>query len=110
MAEPVSALPEANPQTTGKTEPVPWPYVAEPEPRATASPSVVPGEGFSQRVRHELERSYQKTADVISNAMDRSRRQLRYVSQERPLQLVIGIAVAAFLTGAALRIWRSNRD
>jgi hypothetical protein len=26
------------------------------------------------------------------------------------MQIVAGVAIAAFLTGAALRIWRSNHD
>ena len=36
------------------------------------------------------------------------RNRFRYLRNERPLHLVAGIAAAAFLAGAALRIWKSS--
>jgi ElaB/YqjD/DUF883 family membrane-anchored ribosome-binding protein len=42
-----------------------------------------------------------------------ARRQLaavRHWESERPLQVIAGCAAAGFVTGVALRIWRSNRD
>jgi hypothetical protein len=32
------------------------------------------------------------------------------MAQEQPMQIVIGVAIASLLAGAALRIWRSHHD
>ncbi|MBV9342025.1 MAG: hypothetical protein JO159_14205 [Acidobacteria bacterium] len=39
-----------------------------------------------------------------------ARSRFRYLKNERPLELVAGIAAAAFLAGAALRIWKSSQE
>lgn len=43
-------------------------------------------------------------ADVISQA----RRRVRYFVSERPLQLVLGVAVISFIAGMGLRLWRGH--
>ncbi|HXU17348.1 MAG TPA: hypothetical protein VN708_19590 [Terriglobales bacterium] len=112
MAEPLSALPKARSSNTAvKAEPVPWPKIQEPHPElpefASADRST---EKRVQHLRSGFERSYREVSRAILDTWNRSRRKFHHISQEHPLRLVIGVAVAAFMTGAAVRIWRSNHD
>ena len=50
--------------------------------------------------------SRDKAADVIQETRVRAR---TFVN-EHPLQVIMGVAAAAFLAGIFLRVWRSSRD
>ncbi len=111
MAEPASALPEGSPSVaTSKTELRPGPKIAEPLPELPEITSYGGGEELLVRVRSGWEDSYEAVSGAIARTWDRSRAKFRYVREERPLQLVVGVAVAAFVTGVALRIWRTTHD
>ena len=116
MAEPVSALP-ISPEPTGPRdhepvlsdprEPVPWPEspkIVEPA-NSSASEKV---EQVYEEVRSTISESYRSTQRAVSQAFHRGKRNAQYLMRERPLHVIAGVAVAAFLTGAALRVWRSN--
>jgi len=110
MAEPVSALP--NP-TTPKGEPVPWPAPAAPlpvSPEISGSNTETAVSDFSDRLHTGFQEYYSRLQTAVSNILKRSRQRFRDTAQERPMQIVIGVAVASLLAGAALRIWRSHHD
>jgi hypothetical protein len=111
MAEPLSALPGTTSSNAAKAQAIPRPLVRArlpelPETSSTRSPT----EKLVVRLRSGLERSYREVSRAMVDTWDRSRRNFRYISQEHPLRIVVGVALAAFITGAALRIWRSNHD
>lgn len=56
------------------------------------------------------ERVYEKARKTVLDTIARARRNLRYMADEKPMPLVLGIAVASFLTGVGLRLWRSRYD
>jgi hypothetical protein len=112
MAEPLSALPNVrSSNTAAKAQPVPWPKIQEPQREL---PEFASGDRATEKlvvhVRQGFERSYREVSGAILGTWKSSRRKFRHISQEHPLRLVIGVAVAAFITGAAVRIWRSNHD
>jgi hypothetical protein len=112
MAEPVSPLPTASP----RNEPVPWPNVTEPVATLPGSPEISGGNArpavndLPERFRSGIQRSYEQAKESLSHLLSRSERRFRYLVEERPIQVVAGVAIASLLTGAALRIWRSNHD
>lgn len=112
MAEPLSALPNVRSSNmAGKAQPVPWPKSREPHPELpefTRADRTT--EKLARHLRSGFEGSYREVSGAILATWNRSRRKFHHISQEHPLRLVIGVAVAAFITGAALRIWRSNHD
>jgi hypothetical protein len=112
MAEPLAALPGATSTDTAvKARVLPWAIPAEPPADQPESTSIdQAAKKVALRVRSGLDRSYRTVTGAIVGTWEQSRRQFRTVSQEHPLRLVIGVAVAAFIAGAALRIWRSNHD
>lgn len=114
MAEPVSAFPNPTPPTTpAKGQTVPWPKPVEPppgSPEITGSNSKTAVQGFSERLGAEVEHYYSRIERALSDVVEGSRRRFRYLAQARPMQIVIGVAIASLLAGAALRIWRSHHD
>lgn len=113
MAEPVSALPNPTPPITTTVQTVPWPKPAEafpgsPEISGSNTETAVPE--FSERLSTALDDYYVRVQTAVSDMLERSRRRFRYMAQERPMQIVAGVAVASLLAGAALRIWRSHHD
>jgi hypothetical protein len=62
----------------------------------------------SRGVRAARERVYENARKTLLDTIARARRNLRYLADEKPMQLVIGIAIASFLTGVGLRLWRSH--
>ena len=112
MAEPVSAFPNPTPPTTPvKGQTVPWPTPVEPLP----DPPEITGSHietveFSERLDAGVQDYYSRIQRALSAMAERSRRRFQYMTQERPMQIVIGVAVASLLAGAALRIWRSHHD
>lgn len=114
MAEPVSALPNPTPSaTTAKGQTVPWPKAAEPlpgSPEISGSNEETAVPEFSERVSAGFQDYYNRFQTSMSDLLDRSRRRFRYMAEERPMQIVVGVAIASLLAGAALRIWRSHHD
>jgi hypothetical protein len=110
MAEPISALPDPSLESP-RSEPVPWPKPVDPlagSPEISGSNSQTAVSDYPERFRQGFEHAYAELRSTASEMLERSRRRFQYMAQERPMQIVIGVAVAAFITGAALRIWRSN--
>jgi hypothetical protein len=112
MAEPLSALPNVrSSNTAANAQPVPWPKIQEPHPELPEPASTDrTTENLVLRLREGSERSYREVSGAILRIWNGSRRKFHHISEEHPLRLVIGVAVAAFITGAAVRIWRSNHD
>lgn len=113
MAEPVSALPNPTPPTTAKGQTVPWPKAAEtlpgsPEISGSNEETAVPE--LPERISAGFQDYYSRFQTAVSDLLERSRRRFRYMAQERPMQIVAGVAIASLLAGAALRIWRSHHD
>lgn len=112
MAEPVSAFPNPTPAAApvkGRT--VPWPTPVEPlSDLPEISGRDTETADFSERMGAGVQDYYSRIQRALSDMVERSRRRFRYMTQERPMQIVIGVAVASLLTGAALRIWRSHHD
>ena len=121
MAEPALPLPNSTP----KNEPVPWPNAVEPVTLETQQGSLdVPGsnarpnvddlkESLGNSVNHyfeKIQRGYEEAQRAASRTLSRTNRKFRYMAEERPMQIVMAVAIASLLTGAALRIWRSNHD
>lgn len=109
MAEPVSALPPSS----VRDEPVPWPQ----RPATAVDPRVAPPYESTSKLRTLADDWYRQARlglgearRWVSGVTSRSRRNLRYLAEERPVQVVIGVAAACFLAGAALRIWRSSHE
>lgn len=107
MAEPVSALPDP---TTSKGQTVPWPKPVEPLPGSPEISDSNTETEFSERVSAGFQDYYSRFQTAVTDMLERSRRRFRYMAEERPVHIVIGVAIASLLAGAALRIWRSNHD
>ena len=56
------------------------------------------------------ERVYQAARKTLLDAIAGARRNLRHMADEKPMHLVIGVAIAAFLAGVGLRLWRSHYE
>jgi len=112
MAEPISPLPVSTP----KTEPVPRARPLETVPprqqgsRRISAHNLYPGVGTVKQIRSRLQRSYGEIHQAMAQAVSQANRKFRRFANDRPMQVVLGVAVASFLAGAALRIWRSNHD
>ena len=113
MAEPVSALPNPTPPTTPRGETVPWPKPAQTlpgSPEISGSNTETAVSEFSERLSTGVQDYYGRIQTAMSDMIERSRSRFRYMAQERPMQIVAGVAIASLLVGAALRIWRSHHD
>jgi hypothetical protein len=65
---------------------------------------------INEQFRSTLQRSYSELQSTLSHLFLRVRSRFRFMVEERPMRVVTGVAIAAFVTGAALRIWRSNHE
>jgi hypothetical protein len=81
--------------------------VEEPPPRPTL---VERAEDASARVRSAGEEAYENARKTLLDTIARARRNLRGMADEKPMQLVIGVAIASFLVGVGLRLWRSHYE
>src|SRR5690349_13023005 len=114
MAEPVPTFP----QTSSQTEPV---------PRLKQNSSAVEPTELSQvgtlhsaRTLHsalsarpwhqQVEAGFYRGLNVVSRSASRTSHKVRRFASERPIELVLGVAITSFLTGAVLRIWRSSYE
>jgi len=66
-------------------------------------------ENASARVRSAGEEAYENARKTLVDTIARARRNLRYIA-DKPMQLVIGVAIASFLVGVGLRLWRSHYE
>ena len=64
----------------------------------------------SARVRSAGEEAYENARKTLLDTIARARRNLRYMADEKPMQLVVGVAIASFLVGVGLRLWRSHYE
>jgi hypothetical protein len=64
----------------------------------------------SSQVRSAGEHAYQTARTAMSTAVARAKRNFRYLAAEKPLQLVLGVAVASLLAGVGLRLWRRHYE
>ena len=107
MAEPASSLP-ASPQ---KIHPIPWPQRSDaPETMRTGTAPQQKLEELLELSRGAVLRSWDSAQRAISGATLRAGNKIRQLRRERPLEIIAGIAVASFLLGAALRVWRSRHE
>jgi hypothetical protein len=58
-----------------------------------------------ERTKIVFERGWERAKELILAAQSRARQ----TANESPLSLIVGVGIAAFGIGIALRIWRSNR-
>jgi hypothetical protein len=103
MAEPTPIYPDAEP-------------ILEPSSRVVAINHHAEGgfksgyaSSFDRTISH-AGRSFRQLRDTAQNEFMRIKRTAIYVAQERPVQLVFGVAIAAFAAGSGLRIWRSHHE
>ena len=84
--------------------------VATPEfvpPRPTL---IARTEDTSGGIRSARERAYEAARKTVLDTISRARRNFRYMADEKPMQLVIGVAIASLLAGIGLRLWRSHYE
>ncbi|HZQ24326.1 MAG TPA: hypothetical protein VFA89_16170 [Terriglobales bacterium] len=69
-----------------------------------------------ERVKVRATAAFNRTADAFEGAreisadwLQQTRRRTRKICDERPLQVIAGVAGAAFIAGILLRFWRSSR-
>ena len=60
--------------------------------------------------RAARERAYENARKSLLDTINRARRNLRYMADEKPVQLILGVAIASFLVGVGLRLWRSHYE
>ena len=106
MAERVSALP----QPPLNDEPIPWPHKAETADAVTQEKSEGQEKLSLEDISRRARSAWQRVQDAGDRLITRSRKRMHTLSQEHPLRIVMGVAVACLLAGAALRIWRSSHE
>jgi hypothetical protein len=106
MAEPISSLPAA-PQ---RTVPISWPQTPDHELQTSEPLQTGNFDYFIQNGRDAVERSWKRTQSAISRALSRAASRMDYVKRERPLEVLAGVAAAAFVVGAAIRLWRNRYE
>ncbi|HTM35232.1 MAG TPA: hypothetical protein VL156_00660 [Terriglobales bacterium] len=111
MAEALPALPKATSTNTAvkaRVLPLTMPLERSREPETMSIDQAARKLGL--HLRSGVEHSYRQVSRAMRGTWDQSRRRFHHISREHPLRLVMGVGVAAFIAGAALRIWRSNHD
>jgi hypothetical protein len=105
MAEPASL-----PVSPQRVEPIPWPQTTD--PRALGKKTVL-----QQRSNELLEfgraaflRSWDSTQRALSDVSRRAGPKIRQLKRDRPVEIIATVAVAAFLLGVGLRVWRSRHE
>ncbi len=68
------------------------------------------GRSFFDRASSQAGRSLQHVRDTALTALDGINRAATHMAEERPIHLVVGVAIAAFVAGSGLRIWRSHHE
>jgi hypothetical protein len=65
---------------------------------------------FFDQTFFQAGRSLHQLRNAALTALSGIKRTAIYVAEERPIHLVVGVAVAAFVAGSGLRIWRSHHE
>ncbi len=105
MAEPASL-----PVSPQRIEPIPWPQTTEPNP---VGKNTVPQQQFRElleRSRHAFVHSWDSTQRALLNVSRGARHRIRELKRDRPVEIIAGVAIAAFLLGVGLRVWRSRYE
>ena len=102
MADPLPALPQTNDQDTRPIEAVPE------EPVQGAAELMVVEQVES--TTNYLENSWDTASQFCVRGVRNARIGLRVLADEYPLQLVMGVAIAGFVVGAALGLWRGRDE
>ena len=106
MAEPASPLP-VSPQ---KIDPIPWPERTEATTKRTRTASQHRLDELLESGSRVVLRSWDSTQRAVSNVTRRTAETIRRLKRDRPLEIIAGVAGAAFLLGVGLRIWRSRHE
>jgi len=102
MAEPIPVYPQIKPMPAAGSQVLAIsPY--------TGSPSEN-GRSFFDRASFQAGRTLQHVQDIALTALDGINRAATQMAEERPIQLVVGVGIAAFAAGSGLRIWRSHHE
>ena len=65
---------------------------------------------FFDRTFFQGGRPLRQLRSTAVGALSGIKRTAIYVAEEYPIHLVVGVAVAAFVAGSGLRIWRSHHE
>ena len=106
MAEPASSLP-ASPQ---RIDPIPWPQRTDAETSRTRTPSQQKFDGLLESGSRVVLRSWESIQRAVSDVARRAADKIRQLKRDRPLEIIAGVAGAAFLLGVGLRLWRSRHE
>ena len=66
--------------------------------------------GLYEQLPFRSGRMFRGAKNATQTAAARIKEVVLRMMEERPIHLVVGVAVAAFIAGAGLRIWRSRRE
>lgn len=101
MADPLPALPQTN------DDPI-RPIQAVPEGTVQGAAELMAVEQVG--TTHYLENSWDAASQFCVRGIRNTRIGLRVLVDEYPLQLVVGVAIAGFLVGAGLSLWRGRDE
>ena len=90
------------------------PTPAFPNPDADNAVRVVPeratGRAFHEQLWFPAVRSFRRLKKAAYAALASAKDMTAGLAEERPVQLVVGVTIAAFIAGAGLRIWRNYHE
>jgi hypothetical protein len=101
MAERVSAYPFPEPES--------YPRPADVETEIDFGIALVPMSLYEQ-LPFRAGRTFRSAESAKQTAITRMKAVIVRVVEERPIHLVVGVALAAFIAGAGLRIWGSSHE
>jgi hypothetical protein len=102
MAERVSAYPFPEPES--------YPHpVVDVEPEIDFGIASVPIRLYAQ-LSFRAGRTFRDVKRATQTALTRVKNVTVRMVEERPIHLVVGVAIATFIAGAGLRIWRSRHE
>ena len=104
MAERVSAYPFPEPESYPRPRPV-----DDVEPEIDFGIGSVPMSLYEQ-LSFRAGRTFRSAESATQTAITRMKAVMVRVVEERPIHLVVGVAISAFIAGAGLRIWGSRHE
>ena len=105
MAEPASL-----PVSPQRVEPIPWPQTTDSN---RVGNETVPQQHFHELLEHSRQAfvySWDSTHRVLLNVSRGARHRIRQLKRDRPVEIIAGVAIAAFLLGVGLGVWRSRYE
>ena len=100
MAEPIPVYPQVGPRPEAAVD---IGHYSRPTSKS-APASILDGAFF------QAGRSLRQVRNKSLTALSGMKRTATYVAEERPIHSVLGVAIAAFVVGSGLRIWRSRHE